>query len=155
MKWPASLQKRLILGALAVLLAFGLIAGYGGYRAARQEADELFDAQLAQVGQTLLTLVRAGDDDDMAEALGESGHHYQTQLVFQVWHEDRDRPPRLLLRSFQLDKTPLPASGSGFSNAPLGGETYRFYEARDPHGHFRVVVGQGMAIREELVRDIA
>lgn len=155
MRWPASLQGRLILGSLVVLLACGLVAGYGGYRAARQEADELFDAQLAQVGQTLLTLARAGDDD-MAEALGAGGHHYQTQLVFQVWYQDdKDEPPRLLLRSHQLDKTPLPMSGGGFYNVRLQGNPYRFYEAADQHGRFRVVVGQGLAIRQELVRDIA
>lgn len=155
MRWPASLQGRLIFGSIAVLLACGLVAGYGGYRGARHEADELFDAQLAQVGQTLLTLARAGDDD-IAEELGKSGHHYQTRLVFQVWHGgEHDEEPHLLLRSPGVGREPLPVSGEGFSNARIEDGVYRFYGVADPHSRVRVVVGQSLAIRQELVRGIA
>ncbi len=159
MKWPASLQGRLIFGSIAVLLVCGLVAGYGGYRGAQHEADELFDAQLAQVGQTLLTLARAGDDD-IAEELGKSGHHYQTRLVFQVWHGgehsgEHDEAPHLLLRSPGVGREPLPVSAEGFSNAQLEDGAYRFYGASDHHSRVRVLVGQSLAIRQELVRGIA
>jgi two-component system sensor histidine kinase QseC len=154
MSVPASLQARLILGAMVMLLACALLAGMGGYRAARHEADELFDAQLAQVGQTLLTLARAGDDD-IAEAIGKTGHHYQTRLVFQVWHLESGEAPHLLLRSPELDRTPLPAPDQGYGNGRLDGETYRFYAAADRPDHFRVVVGQSLAMRQELVNRIA
>ena len=154
MSWPASLQARLILGAMVMLLACALLAGLGGYRAARHEADELFDAQLAQVGQTLLTLARAGDDD-IAEEIGKTGHHYQTRLVFQVWHHEEDEAPHLLLRSTALNRTPLPAPDQGYGNGRLNDEAYRFYAASDRHGRFRVVVGQSLAMRQELVNGIA
>lgn len=155
MKWPASLQARLIAGAIAVLLVCGLAAGVGGYRAAQHEADELFDAQLAQVGQTLIILARAGDDE-IAEELGHSGHHYQTRLVFQVWHEGEDEDePHLLLRSPGIGRAALPAAPEGFSNARLADGQYRFYGAADPQSEVRVVVGQSLAIRHELVRGIA
>ncbi len=155
MKRPASLQGRLIFGAIAVLLVCALAAGYGGYRAARHEADELFDAQLAQVGQTLLTLARAGDDD-IAEEIGKSRHHYQTRLVFQVWHGGtQDAAPHLLLRSPGIGRELLPVSGEGFSYARLADGVYRIYGAADPHSRVRVVVGQSLTIRQELVRGIA
>jgi two-component system, OmpR family, sensor histidine kinase QseC len=155
MSLPASLQGRLIFGSIAVLLVCGLVAGFGGYRSAQHEADELFDAQLAQVGQTLLTLARAGDDD-IAEELGKSGHHYQTRLVFQVWHGDKHGvAPHLLLRSPGVGPKALPASGEGFSNARLQDGAYRFYATSDRHSEVHVVVGQSLAIRQELVRGIA
>jgi two-component system sensor histidine kinase QseC len=155
MRWPTSLQSRLIFGAIAVLLVCGLAAGIGGYRAAQHEADELFDAQLAQVGQTLLTLARAGDDD-IAEEIAKSGHPYQTRLVFQVWHGDKhEAAPHLFLRSHGVGGAPLPAAGEGYSNARLADGVYRFYGTSDPDARVHVVVGQSLAIRRELVRGIA
>lgn len=156
LRWPASLQARLIAGSIAVLLVCGLAAGLGGYRAAQHEADELFDAQLAQVGQTLIVLARAGGDDDIAEELEHSGHHYQTRVVFQVWHEGAEADePHLLLRSAGIGREPLPVAAEGFSYARLADGQYRFYGAADPQTEVRVVVGQSLAIRRELVRGIA
>ncbi len=142
-------------GALVALLACGLAAGWGGWRAARHEADELFDAQLAQVGQTLLALGHAGEGD-IAREPGRTAHPYQTRLVFQVWRREADEDRnRLLMRSASAGPAPLPVHGDGYSTTRLAGAPYRFYAQTDPEHGVRAVVGQSLAIRGELERRIA
>ena len=92
-----SLQLRLIGLILAAVLLFGLVAGIQSHRNALHEADELFDAQLAQLGQTLLAVAIHADDDDTAST-GPSAHKYQRALAFQVWSTEHDQH-RLLLHS--------------------------------------------------------
>ncbi len=53
MSLPNSMTPRLVLTLLLAALLFGGFAGYASYRSALHENDEIFDAQLAQVAQTL------------------------------------------------------------------------------------------------------
>ena len=64
-------------------LASGLFAGLGGYHAARTEADEILDAQLAQVAQTLLFIVQ-DQAFDTAGDIGQGIRHDHSLIVYQV-----------------------------------------------------------------------
>lgn len=146
-----SLRRRLtalLLGGVSIgwlaMLAFS-------YVDAHHEIDELLDAQLVQVGQTLLTLA-AEADDDIAEE-GAIGHKYQKRLRFQVW----TRHGELLLRSADAPTTPM-ATQDGFSEVvEADGKhgRWRYYSQWDRKRKLRVEVGENHHVRDELVGHIA
>jgi two-component system sensor histidine kinase QseC len=150
---PASIQARLLAVTLAALAATGIFTAWGSYRNALHEADELFDAQLAQTGETLLALVAHADDDIAREI--RRGHRYQQRLLFQVWH-DEDGEARLLLRSANAPREPLPAAHDhGFGDGDWQGSRWRFYTVADEEDETHVVVGEEAAVRDELARGVA
>jgi len=149
-----SLQVRLIGLMLAAVLLFGLLAGIESYRNALHEADELFDAQLAQLGQTLLAVAIHADDDETAST-GQVAHKYQRALAFQVWSTEHDQP-RLLLHSGK-SAAALPDSlpEEGFSHGEWRGERWRYYRQSDSRRELEVVVGQSDLARNDLAREVA
>lgn len=144
-----SLRRRLL-----VWLLVGVTAGWLGalgfsYADAHHEIDELFDAQLVQVAQTLLALASEYDDDDDIARLEADGHKYQKKFIFQLW----DAEGRLLLRSQHAPTVPL-AAVDGFSQS-AGEERWRYYSQWDREGQLRVQVAENHEVREELARHIA
>lgn len=149
-----SLQFQLIALMLAAVVLFGLLAGFESYRNALHEADEIFDAELAQLGQTLLA-VAANADDDKIEEVGPIAHKYQRALAFQVWSND-DGERRLLLYSSNAPTTlfdELPPEG--FSEGSWNGRSWRYYRQHDDRRELDVVVGQSDKTRNELAREVA
>lgn len=148
-KW-FSLRRRLLallLGGVSVCWLATLALSYVD---AHHEIDELFDAQLVQVGQTLLALA-AEADDDIAEE-GRIGHKYQKRLHFQVW----DRHGTLLLRSPNAPATPL-AEEDGFTEG-IGADghgRWRYYSQWNDKRKLRVQVGENHHVRDELIGHIA
>ncbi|MHB9119455.1 MAG: sensor histidine kinase N-terminal domain-containing protein, partial [Burkholderiales bacterium] len=150
-----SLQTRLVALMLAAMVLFGLVAGYESYENALQEADELFDAQLAQNAQTLLAVATHGDDDDREEDIGPGVHKYQQAMLFQVWAADEDKL-RPLLRSSNVPRSLLdPMPPPGFSNGTWQGERWRYYRQKDERRALEVVVGQSDRARHELAGEVA
>jgi two-component system sensor histidine kinase QseC len=147
-----SLRQRLL-----ILLLGGVTVGWLAtltlsYHDAHHEIDELFDAQMVQMAQTLLALAsemeNETDDEDVAR-LEADGHKYQKNFVFQLW----DNEGRLLLRSQSAQTTPLTAT-DGFS-VSAGDGRWRFYSQWDKEQQLRVQVGENHEIREELAGNIA
>ncbi|MDZ4201243.1 MAG: ATP-binding protein [Gallionella sp.] len=155
MKKPTlSLQTRLTLLVLGSVLLFGTLAGYESYKNALHEADELFDAQLAQFAQSLM-LVANDLDDDRTASLPPSAHKYRQEFVFEIWATE-DGETRLLLRSnedFSLPARDFPEEE--FSNGTWNGRHWRFYRQRDPEREIDVLVGQSDKARNELAREVA
>lgn len=155
-----------LIGTLSVVLS---VAGLFSYRAALQEAGEMFDAKLAHSARVLVSLVdeplgelsRTGDPltirvwhgaaagvgDDLARPLG---HAYETKLAFQV----RDGDGRLLLRSDSGPQAPFVPLRPGYGEVLAGGETWRTFTLRAPSGRW-FQAGERSDIREELAGDIA
>lgn len=149
-----SLQLRLIGLMLAAVLLFGLIAGLQSYRNALHEADEIFDAQLAQLGQTLLAVAIHADDDETAST-GPIAHKYQRALAFQVWSTEHDRLRLLLHSGKSAAALPDTLPEQGFSHGAWQGQRWRYYRQSDRKRELEVVVGQSDLARSDLAREVA
>ena len=145
-----SLRRHLRLWLLTGISLGWLLALTLAYRDAHHEVDELFDAQMVQVAQTLLALASEYDDDDVARFETE-GHKYQRHFVFRL----SDDQGRLLLRSQHAPTAPL-GEQDGFSE--VGGERdeqWRIYSQWDREHRLRVQVAESHHVRDELATHIA
>ena len=149
-----SLQARLVALMLAAVTLFGLLAGYESYKNALHEVDEIFDAQLAQLGQTLLAVAIHADDDE-TESTGPIAHKYQRALAFQVWSTEHDRPRLILHSGKSAAALPETLPEEGYSHGEWQGERWRYYRQSDPRRELEVVVGQNDLTRNDLAREVA
>jgi two-component system sensor histidine kinase QseC len=149
-----SLQTRLTFLVTGTVLLFGLLAGYESYKNALNEADEIFDAQLAQFAQSLGVLATTFDDEQ-ADTMPPPIHKYQQAFVFEVWITDKEKP-RILLRSNNFPSM-LSAQSSveGFSSAEWQGQRWRYLRIHDARYGFDVLVGQNDNARNELAQEVA
>jgi two-component system sensor histidine kinase QseC len=122
------------------------------YQRALNEADALLDAQLTQVGDTLLAIVAGGEVEHFVEELEDHAQRYQVPIAFEVWRDKRGEMRRLVTSpghsGFETDMA------AGFSEHPHLGARWRFYTVQDDDAEYRVVVGQAHAARESLARGI-
>jgi two-component system sensor histidine kinase QseC len=154
----ASIQTRLTLLVLGTVLLFGLIAGYASYKNALHEADEFFDAQLAQFAQNLMVVSTHTDDDgdnEQIEPMPPPVHKYQQTLAFQVWNTNI-KNPRLLLRSNNISHmTSAQLPVEGYSSGDWQSEHWRYYRQRDELRGLDVLVGQNDLVRKEMAQEVA
>jgi signal transduction histidine kinase len=165
-----SLQARLIAAAIFVLVLCALLAALGSYRAAITEADEILDAQLAQLVKTLLFLSQVNGGraaGDIGTGL-QSDHSY---TAFQIWQLKEPDPggagiymsnptdtrpfPRLMLRSGDMDNQRSFDRKDGFSEAEFGGRTLRVFASTSADGVYRAIAGQDLRDRREMAEGIA
>lgn len=146
-----SLRRRLLGLLLGGVTAGWLAALVFSYFDAHHEIDELFDAQMVQVAQTLLALASEYDDDDDVARLEADGHRYQKKFVFQLWDADG----RLLLRSPQAPTEPLVGKDGFTESDGRGKDRWRYYSQWDREGELRVQVAENHHVREELAVHIA
>lgn len=151
-----SLQTRLTLLVLGSVLLFGLAAGYESYKNAMYQADEMFDAQLAQFAQNLMIVAGHTDnDDELMESTLPQFHKYQQMLAFQVWNQDKG-DPHLVLSSRNLSgMEPAQLATDGFSNGVWQGRHWRYFHQRDTQRGLDVLVGQSDEARNNLAREVA
>jgi len=153
-----SIQTRLTLLVLCTVLLFGVIAGYASYRNALHEADEIYDAQLAQFAHNLIAVATHTDGDadyEQTEPMPPHVHKYQQTLAFQVWNT-HIKYPRLLLRSDNLSSmTSAQIPAEGYSSGDWQGEHWRYYRQRDEQRGFDVLVGQNDQARNEMAQKVA
>ena len=152
MRWPRSLQGRVLAVLLAGVAALWLAAAAYTWRDMRHELDELLDAPLAQAA-ALLVVQQAGeiehDDDRTLDA--PLLHRYAPRALFQVFHEGR-----LVLRSADAPLEPLAAGGldaaTGFTTVEADGHAWRVFVARGRESDVRVFVGERIDARQSIVR---
>ena len=153
-----SIQTRLTLLVLCTVLLFGLIAGYASYKNALHEADEIFDAQLAQFAQNLMVVSMHTDgdgDNEQAEPMPPHVHKYQQTLAFQVWNTN-NKFPRLLLRSNNISHmTSAQIPAKGYSSGDWQNGHWRFFRQRDEQRGLDVLVGQNDRARNDMAQEIA
>lgn len=147
-----SLRHRLVWLLTSAVAAIWLISTLVVYQRAQHEADELFDNQLTQVGETLLAIVAGGEVEHFVKELHEHARHYPVPIAFEIWHTEDGVAQRLVTSpghaAFEARMS------DGFSERPHQGERWRFYAAQDDEAEYRVVVGQAHAARERLAREI-
>jgi two-component system sensor histidine kinase QseC len=145
-----SLRRRLLGLLLGGVAAAWLVTMVFSYIDAHHEVDELFDAQLAQGAQTLLSLASHDEDDDLEEDLGRAAHKYQRSLRFQIWRADG----KLLMRSNNAPETPLTAA-AGFSETHDHAGHWRHFSQWNEDHSVQVQVSENHDIRDDLIGHIA
>lgn len=149
-----SLRRRLLallIGVVAVLWGLSAVVAF---RTAHGEADELFDAQLEQVAETLLAIVATGDSPQVAEEMVEHQHDYPLPVAFQAWRRQESGEWSLLVRSSEMPEVPATRS-PGFDEQEVDGVLWRFYAMDHGHSPYRVIVGQNHDARYRLAGEIA
>lgn len=164
-----SLSRPLLIGLLLVTLATGALSAWASWHAARTEADELLDAQLAHSARSLQVLMggllpAAPDasaaarsvpvwDGEMRELgaapAGARGHAYERQLVFVVWRDDA-----LLLRSENAPALSPGAVGEGFGAVLIDGAEWRTFCLHAADG-LRYLAAEPIALRHHIASRIA
>jgi two-component system sensor histidine kinase QseC len=152
MSRPYSLRRRLVWLLTGSVAAIWLLSALVVYQRAHHEADELLDAQLTQVADTLLAIVAAGEIQSFVEELQDQSRHNAVPIAFEVWHGKRGQMQRLVTSMGQggFGSNVVP----GFSEHLYQGALWRFYAVQDADEEYRVVVGQAHAAREGLAREI-
>lgn len=163
-----SLKARLIASTLGLVVVLWLCAAALTWLEARHEAEEIFDAHLAQAAALLIAQHAAvpadearvaddGDDDHDRERGGDENdrhapelHRYARKVAFQVWAGDR-----LLIHSRNAPDQRLSAVDAGFSDSEVGGEGWRVYASWNPQRTVLVQVGERSRARQALAREIA
>jgi two-component system sensor histidine kinase QseC len=144
---PSSLQARVLLLVLGLVMLVWLVAAALIWRDARHELDELLDGHLAQAAALLVVQQAHGDDDDEVMD-APSLHKYAPRVVFQVFHEGR-----LLLRSAQAGTAPMSAKLRGFSTVQLDdGAHWRVFAAQGAERDIQVYVGERIDARSSILR---
>ncbi|MCE9633682.1 MAG: sensor histidine kinase N-terminal domain-containing protein, partial [Methylophilales bacterium] len=153
-----SLRLRLVLSLLLGLGAVWGVSAWVGHKEARNEVDELFDAQLAQSAQAILESSRhtiherREDGDDEPGSMDTPGlHQYEQKLIFQVWSADGT----LLQRSPDAPEKMIGKPSPGYQTVVGEQVSWRVLTRLDQHGEYMVQVAEPLAKRELLARHIA
>lgn len=140
-----SLRRRILvlsLGSLALgLAAMGLVV----YASAVHEVSELFDAELAESARMLADLHGTDHEAQPGAGVGPA-HPYERKLAFVM----RDESGAVVLQSRfgNLAESRVPCAGYGEER--VGGVDWKLFCLEVPEQHVSVLVGQQLAIREEL-----
>jgi len=149
-----SLRRRLVALLIGVVALLWSASALVAFRTAHAEADELFDAQLVQLGETLLAIVAGGGGARVADEMAEHQHAYQLPVAFQAWQAEPGGGWRLIVRSSEMPDTPASAT-PGFDEHDLAGQLWRFVTIDHAHSGYRVIVGQLHEARYRLAGEIA
>lgn len=144
---PRSLQTRLLLAVLGlVLLAWGAAAVLTWHKA-KHEVGELLDAHLAQTAALLrLQPLDVLNDEQITEAADLDKH--QHHVVFQLWHEDQ-----LLARSKNAPGVALTdRTQRGFADSQVQGTAWRVFVTPGRERDVRIVVGERQSARQDIVQ---
>ena len=149
-----SLRRRLLSLLLGGVAVAWLVTMVFSYLDAHHEVDELFDAQLAQAGQTLLAIAsheaHEGNDGGEIDDFGEAMHKYQRRLRFQIWRPDGS----LLMRSNNAPEEPITAA-DGFSETRNEQGRWRHFSQWNDERSLQVQVSESHHVRDELIGQIA
>jgi len=146
---PRSLQGRLLVLVIGVVIGVWLITALFIWRDARSELDELLDSHLAQAAALLIIQqTQSIDDDDGIDT--RVPHPYAPKVAFQIFHEGQPA-----VRSVNAPIHPMiPADrdvGQGFATVQIDGEAWRVFYARGAREDTRVYVGERVDSRTSIL----
>lgn len=145
-----------------LLLATGIVWICGMawiYSGSRKELERVLDVRLEEATRMVSSLM---DDSGVRVTSGVSGVRMANQtvpianldtnfrLACQIWSIDG----RLVGKSSEAPPTQLTDVSSGYSNQNINGSRWRVYAHEDRERGFRVLVGDSIAHRERLVREL-
>lgn len=143
---PRSLQTRLVLAVLGlVLLAWGA-AAFLTWHEAKDEVGDLLDAHLAQTAALLRLQPHDTLDEEQINEASDLDRH-QHQVVFQLWHEGQ-----LLARSKNAPDMPLTdRTRRGFADSQVEGQAWRVFVTPGHERDVRIFVGERQSARQSIV----
>src|SRR3546814_555695 len=146
-----SLRLRLfILVAAATALVWSAAAVWT-VLGARADIEQVLDRRLREAAHMVGSLGYSGSDlPDSGIAAPLPGESYGRQLTCQIWSLSGD----LVRRSRSAPAAPLSAGQPGFSEQTIDGVRWRVYTYVDPDSGLRVMVGDTLAVRRQLVTDL-
>jgi two-component system sensor histidine kinase QseC len=151
MNLPRSLQGRLLVLVLALVIGAWLATAGLIWVDARHELDELLDSHLAQAAALLV--VQAGDIDDDHRVDAPKLHRYAPKVAFQVF-----RKGRLALRSSNAGAEPMLALAARapdvFRTIDIGGTAWRVFATHGRERDVQVFVGEQVASRSSILRAV-
>jgi len=144
---PRSLQSRLLLAVLGLVLLAWTAAAALTWHKAQDEVGDLLDAHLAQTAALLrLQPLDELNEDQLNEAPDLDKH--QHQVVFQLWHAGQ-----LLARSKNAPTEPLTHQrGRGFADSQAAGKSWRVFVTQGREGDVDILVGEQQSARQDIVR---
>lgn len=134
-----SVRTQLLVGLIFGLGAMSALAGYGIFRSALEEANELFDYELRSVA---ISLPQSVADTELANK--ESGDFEGLQddrVIIQIWDASN------VLTFESLPSAKLPRQHAGFQSIEVGERHYRVFGLQQASRF--VQVGQPMSVRDE------
>lgn len=141
----SSLRARLLVFVLLAILATALLQAALAYRAARAEADELFDYHMQQTAQSL----RAGLPQGLVTGvIPVPAEEQDFDFVLQIWTLDGVQ----IFGSAQRAELPQRAV-LGFADVRAHGTRYRVYSVQARQ--FVIQVAQDMAVRQRMAGALA
>lgn len=143
-----SLQLQLLGGTLAFVGAVWLVLSVVAWREAESEAEELFDAHLAQTA-ALLVILSSEESSDLPEEL--PSHRYARKVAFQIW----SYKGKLLARSTTAPREPLTDQTKGFSDRRIDGRDWRIYSKVDERHQHRILVAESYEARNAVGKELA
>lgn len=150
MSLPRSLQGRLLVLLLGVVVGAWLVTAALTWRDVRHELDELLDGHLAQAAALLVVQQAREIDDDDTGVDAPTLHRYAPKVAFQVFHEGR-----LALRSSNAPVEPMLAfdgrAPSGFRTIEIGGTAWRVFATHGAETDVQVFVGEQVESRSDIL----
>ncbi|MRD46884.1 two-component sensor histidine kinase [Caenimonas koreensis DSM 17982] len=147
---PHSLQGRLLVLLLGLVVSVWMATAVMTWFDARQELDELLDSHLAQAAAILVMQQSHEVGEDNHEVDSPSLHRYAPKVAFQVFHEGR-----LALRSANAPAARMIGTGdrieSGFHTVSFDGAAWRVFATHGAEQDVQVFVGEQMTSRTSIL----
>ena len=143
---PRSLQARLLMTVLALVVVAWAAAAALAWQETDDEVSDLLDAHLAQTAALLRLQPLDELDEDRLNEAPELDKH-QPRVVFQLWHEGQ-----LLARSANAPHEPLTRRHKrGFADSTVDGKAWRVFVTQGRESDVRILVGELQSVREEII----
>jgi len=150
MNMPRSLQGRLLLLVLGLVVGVWLVTATLTWIDVRHELDELLDGHLAQAAALLVVQQAAEIDDDHRGVDAPALHRYAPKVAFQVFHEGR-----LAQRSANAPATPMleftGRAADGFRTIAIAGTAWRVFATHGREQDVQVFVGEQVESRNSIL----
>lgn len=148
-----SIRLRLFVLLLSATVLVWSSAAAWIYVSTRSDVQRVLDNRLVEAAGMVASLARGS-----AEALKAAPQnraipfpaHLGRQLSCQIWTLDG----RLVGRSGSAPSAPLSARGTGFSERRIDGEEWRVYALVEPEVGLRILIGDNLKVRRNLIADV-
>lgn len=148
-----SVRLRLFVLLLSATVLVWSAAAAWIYVSTRSDVQRVLDNRQIEAAGMVASLARgsaAALQSSTATQTVPAATHYGRQLSCQIWTLDG----RLVGRSGSAPTVPLSAGRDGFSERTINGEQWRVYTLVEPQVGLRILVGDNLKVRRNLIADV-